>query len=103
MTTLEEKMQAILDGSDFNDLPFEERKRICKYLDEKQILTIWQTLERDKHLTTEAWKKSKDNGLKTAWNSTDGTIVIGLMGRWLHSYTMVTKDGYIKNETFFYI
>lgn len=59
MTTLEEKMQAILDGSDFNDLPFEERKRICKYLDEKQILTIWQTIERDKHLTTEDWRKKK--------------------------------------------
>ena len=59
MTTLEEKMQAILDGSDFNDLPFEERKRICKYLDEKQILTIWQTLERDNHLTTEAWRKKQ--------------------------------------------
>lgn len=63
MTTLEEKVQNILDGSDFNDLPFEERKRICKYLDEKQILTIWQTLERDKHLTSDAWRKKQRHWL----------------------------------------
>ena len=65
MTTLEEKVRNILDGSDFNDLPFDERKRICKYMDEQQILTIWQTLLRDKHLTNDAWRKNKGNGLKT--------------------------------------
>lgn len=59
MTTLEEKVQRILDESDFNELPFDERKRICKYRDEQQILTIWQTLEKDKHLTTDAWRKKQ--------------------------------------------
>ena len=59
MTTLDEKVQNILDFSDFNDLPFEERKRICKYLDEKQILTIWQTLSKDTHLTTYAWREKQ--------------------------------------------
>ena len=59
MTTLEEKVRDILDGSDFNDLPFEERKRIRKYMDEQQILTIWQTLLRDKHLITEKKKKKQ--------------------------------------------
>ena len=59
MTTLEEKVQRILDESDFNELPFEERKRICKDRDEQQILTIWQTLEKNKHLTTDAWRKKQ--------------------------------------------
>ena len=57
MTTLEEKVQYIFDESDFNELPLDERKRIGKYMDEQQILTIWQTLLKDKHLTTDAWRK----------------------------------------------
>ena len=40
MTTLEEKVRNILDESDFNELPLEERRRIRKYRDEQQILTI---------------------------------------------------------------
>ena len=59
MTTLEEKVRNILDGSDFNDLPFDERKRIGKYMAEQQILTIWQTLLSNKHLTTDAWRKKQ--------------------------------------------
>ena len=59
MTTLEEKVQYILDESDFNKLPLEERRRIRKYRDEQQILTIWQTLEMNKHLTTDAWRKKQ--------------------------------------------
>ena len=59
MTTLEEKVQYIFDESDFNELPLEERRRIRKYRDEQQILTIWQTLEMNKHLTTDAWRKKQ--------------------------------------------
>ena len=59
MTTLEEKVKNILDGSDFNDLPFDERKRIGKYMNEQQILTIWQMLLSNKHLTTDAWRKKQ--------------------------------------------
>ena len=59
VTTLEEKVQYIFDESDFNDLPFDERKRIGKYMDEQQILTIWQTLLKDKNLTTDAWRKKQ--------------------------------------------
>lgn len=58
MTTLIEKVNDIIENSNFNDLPFEERKRICKYLSRMQILTIWQMLNKDKHLTTDAWRKS---------------------------------------------
>ena len=77
MTTLEEKVQNILNGSDFNDLPFDERKRIGKYMDEQQILTIWQTLLSNKHLTTDAWRKNKDNGLQTVLSITDKNIANG--------------------------
>ena len=59
MTTLEEKVTAILEDSDFNDLPIEERRRIAKYMNEQQILTIWQTLLSHKDLTTEAWRKKQ--------------------------------------------
>ena len=64
MTTLEEKVRNILDESDFNDLPFDERKRIGKYMDEQQILTICQTLLKDKHLTTDAWRKKQRQWLE---------------------------------------
>ena len=57
MTTLEEKVMAIIESSDFNDLPFEERKRIGKYLSRMQILTLWQVLNKHNDLVTPAWKK----------------------------------------------
>ena len=68
MTTLEEKVRAILDFSDFNDLPFEERKRISKYTAEQQILTIWQTLLRYPDLTNAAWKKKQRKWLEDCVN-----------------------------------
>ena len=57
MTTLEEKVMAIIESSDFNDLPFEERKRISKYLSRMQILTLWQVLNKYSDVVTPAWKK----------------------------------------------
>lgn len=57
MTSLQEKVICILENSDFNDLPLEERKKICKYTSQMQILTLWQVLEKNQHLTTEAWRK----------------------------------------------
>jgi hypothetical protein len=64
MTTLIEKVNDIIENSDFNDLTFEERARICKYLSRMQILTIWQMLNKDEHLTTDAWRKKQLNWLK---------------------------------------
>ena len=55
--TLEEKVRYILDDSDFNDLPFEERVRIGRYKSEQQILTLYQVLNKDKSNTTEAWRR----------------------------------------------
>lgn len=56
MTTLEEKVRDVLDNSDFNDLPYEERKRISKYTQEQQILTIYQMIQKDNGLTTKLWR-----------------------------------------------
>ena len=64
MTTLEEKVMAIIESSDFNDLPFEERERISKYLSRMQILTLYQVLNKHKELTTEAWRKKIRSWLK---------------------------------------
>lgn len=65
MTTLEEKVMAIIESSDFNDLPFEERKKICKYLSRMQILTLWQVLNKYNDLVTPAWKKKMRSWLKS--------------------------------------
>ena len=59
MTSLFEKAQDILENSDFNNLPYEERKRIAKYKTEQQILTIMQMIEKDKDYTTRAWKNKQ--------------------------------------------
>ena len=56
MTTLEEKINSIIDGSDFNDLPIEERTRIRKYTREMQLLTLYQVLNMHKDLTNERWR-----------------------------------------------
>ena len=60
--SLREKVFYILEDSDFNDLPYEERKRIGKYLAEQQILTLFQVINKDKANTTETWRKKT-----TAW------------------------------------
>ena len=48
MKNLEEKVTNIINNSDFNNLPFEERKRISKYMSEIQILTLWQVLTSER-------------------------------------------------------
>lgn len=69
MTTLEEKVNCILDNSDFNSLPFEERKRIGKYLSQQQILTLHQVLLKDRDLTNERWRKHIRDWLKNCVES----------------------------------
>lgn len=56
MTSMEERFNAIQDDSDFNDLPFETRKMICKYTAKQQMLTLYQVLHRHGDLTTTAWR-----------------------------------------------
>lgn len=67
--SLQEKVRYILDDSDFNDLPYEERKRIGKYMLEQQILTIYQMLRKDTEHTTEAWRKRQRAWLKNCVDS----------------------------------
>lgn len=69
MTTLEEKVVAIIENNDFNDLPYEERKRIIKYLGIIQILTLWQVLNKDGDLVTPAWRKKMREWLKACVES----------------------------------
>lgn len=62
--SLMEKVNYILDESDFNDLPLDERKRIAKYCKEQQILDIVQMLEKDKDMTCLAWRNKQLRWLK---------------------------------------
>lgn len=55
-TTLREKANAILENSDFSDLPYEERKRISRYMAEVQISTVMEVLDKNLDLTCEAWR-----------------------------------------------
>lgn len=59
MSKVIDEALAIIDNSDFNSLPSEERKRICKYIIEQQILTLVQVIEKDSHLTTKAWREKQ--------------------------------------------
>lgn len=57
MECLEQIVTDIIENSDFNSLPIEERGRIRRYTREQQILTLYQVLIKDKDLTTVAWRK----------------------------------------------
>lgn len=60
---IHEKVRCILADSDFNDLPYEERIRIGKYVSEQQILTLYQVLCRDKENTTATWRRKMQKWL----------------------------------------
>lgn len=64
MSKVMDEAKAIIDNSDFNSLPFEERKRISKYTTEQQILTLVQLIEKDSHITTKAWRDKQIEWLK---------------------------------------
>lgn len=66
MTSIKEKVNDILENSDFNDLPFEERKRIDKYMLERQISILYMTLMRFPELTNETWKKKQRDWLESS-------------------------------------
>lgn len=56
-TSLQEKVIDIIQNSDFNSLPPEERKKIAKYNKEQQILTLWQVLNNYKEYTSPIFRK----------------------------------------------
>lgn len=43
-----QKVNQIMEDSDFNSLPFEERRKISRYMTQQQILTLWQVMENYK-------------------------------------------------------
>ena len=63
-TTLSEKVIDIIENSDFNSLPLEERKKIIKYNQEQQILTIWQVLNSYKEYTSPYFRKKLSKWLE---------------------------------------
>ena len=44
-----QKVNQIMEDSDFNSLPFEERRKISRYMTQQQILTLWQVMENYKY------------------------------------------------------
>lgn len=65
MTNLEKEVNDIIENSDFENLPYEEGKRINKYMQEQKIFTVYQTLLAFPELTNEAWKKKQREWLET--------------------------------------
>ena len=63
-TTLSEKVIDIIENSDFNSLPLEERKKIIKYNKEQQIITIWQILNNYKEYTSPYFRKKLSKWLE---------------------------------------
>ena len=63
MKLIIEDAKAIIDNSDFNSLPFEERKKIAKYMAEQQIQSMVQLIEKDSQLTTKAWRDKQTEWL----------------------------------------
>ena len=59
MTTLEEKVNCIIEeaSNDYNSLPFEDRKRIAKYMAYEKIRTLWQVTNQNLAFITPEWKR----------------------------------------------
>lgn len=68
-TSLEEKVMDILKNSDFNSLSKEERKKIIKYNNEQQILTLWQVLNNYKDYTSPYFRKKLSKWLENCVTS----------------------------------
>ena len=64
-TRLEEDIKAIIYDNSFNDLPFEQRKFICKFLAQHQILTLWQAINNYPDLVCGAYKSKIRKWLKS--------------------------------------
>ena len=63
--SLDEEIKAIINDNSFNDLPFEQRKFICKFLAQYQILTLWQAINNYTDLVCGAYKVKIRNWLKS--------------------------------------
>lgn len=63
--TLDEKIKEIISNNSFNDLTFEQRKFICKFLAQHQILTLWQAINNYPDLVCGAYKSKIRKWLKS--------------------------------------
>ena len=63
--SLDEEIKAIINDNSFNDLPFEQRKFICKFLSQYQILTLWQAINNYPDLVCGAYKSKIRKWLKS--------------------------------------
>ena len=66
MTGLEERVIGIDESvtAEFNALPFEEKKRINKYISHIKILTLWQVLNANRDITTQKWRSKMQKWLE---------------------------------------
>ena len=62
--SLDEEIKTIINDKSFNDLPFEQRKLICKFLVQNQILILWQAINNYPDLVCGAYKVKIRKGLK---------------------------------------
>lgn len=54
--SLDEEIKTIINDNSFNDLEFEQRKFICKFLVQQQILTLYQVINNYPDLVCGAYK-----------------------------------------------
>ncbi|MDO5845102.1 MAG: hypothetical protein Q4Q53_08165 [Methanocorpusculum sp.] len=54
---IEQRIQAILADRSFNDFSYEQRKMMCKYTLQQQILTLWQAVNNYPDLICAAYRK----------------------------------------------
>lgn len=64
MKTLDERIKAIVEDRSFNDLTFEQREKICKYLTQQQIQTLWQAINLYPNLVCKAYRTKMRSWLK---------------------------------------
>ena len=66
---LNDRINNIINDSSFNDLPFEQRKFICKFLQQHQILTLYQAITNYPDLVCGAYKAKIRNWLENCVDS----------------------------------
>ena len=63
--SLDEEIKAIINDNSFNDLPFEQRKFIGKFLSQYQIMTLYQVINNYPDLVCGAYKVKIRKWLKS--------------------------------------
>ena len=65
---LNDRINDIINDRSFNELPFEQRKFICKFLQQHQILTLYQAINLYPDLVCGAYKAKIRNWLESSVN-----------------------------------